>query len=214
MESKILLLENHIELVENKIFIEKNFIYKPYFQKEDNINEDFLKMMKEKELIEYSAVKRVPVDYYDKDLEYRRQCLNAYSIDHLCKCILFEIKDISNELNKYICVVIQYVDKANQQKLINSISTILNEKIGSVSLAKEDEAIALSGSKYNAMTPVFLRPTKEFEKYQIPIILSKRIASLNPPFFWLGGGEVDVKFGIDTRKFLTIFKPFIFDISD
>ena len=54
---------------------------------------------------------------------------------------------------------------------------------------------------------------KEFEKYQVPVILSERIAALNPPFFWLGGGEVDVKFGIDTRKFVEVFHPVIANIS-
>lgn len=33
---------------------------------------------------------RVPADYYDQPLEFRRACLKASSVDHLCKSIIME----------------------------------------------------------------------------------------------------------------------------
>lgn len=33
---------------------------------------------------------RVPGEYYDQPLEFRRSCLKAASIDHLCKSIIME----------------------------------------------------------------------------------------------------------------------------
>lgn len=34
--------------------------------------------------------KRMPGDYYERDLEYRMECLEAASIHHLCKSIIME----------------------------------------------------------------------------------------------------------------------------
>ena len=34
--------------------------------------------------------KRVPEQYYQEDLEVRRSCLQAASIQHLCKSLVFE----------------------------------------------------------------------------------------------------------------------------
>lgn len=39
------------------------------------------------------------------------------------------------------------------------------------------------------------------------LILSKSVAEL--PFFWLGGGEVDLKLGVDTREFIAGAKPYV-----
>lgn len=50
-------------------------------------------------------------------------------------------------------------------------------------------------------------------KEKIPIILSLKITKLNPPYFWLGGGEVDLKLRLYIKEFIQIMKPFITDIS-
>lgn len=58
---------------------------------------------------------RVPVDYYDHDLEYRRQCLSAASVEHLCKSIVMENTKAPSEFNdcggledsRYYCVIVQ-----------------------------------------------------------------------------------------------------------
>ncbi|KMZ57497.1 Proline--tRNA ligase, partial [Zostera marina] len=45
------------------------------------------------------------------------------------------------------------------------------------------------------------------------VILDEAIVKLKPDFFWLGGGEVDLKLGIRTRQFLKSFKPFVIRCS-
>lgn len=56
---------------------------------------------------------RVPEDYYDKPLEFRRGVLDAPTIEHLCKSIVMvntkaEVEDSSNWKNsKYYLVIIQ-----------------------------------------------------------------------------------------------------------
>ena len=109
--------------------------------------------------------------------------------------------------------MVQYIDKVNNRKLLDAASKIIGSKVTQIQRAEESIAGKLSGAKHNAMTPVFLRPQKGYEKYNVSVLMSQKIAAMNPPFFWLGGGEIDVKYGIDTRKFVATFKPHIFDIS-
>jgi hypothetical protein len=47
----------------------------------------------------------------------------------------------------------------------------------------------------------------------LQVILSDAIAKLEPDYFWLGGGEVDLKLGIKTLDFTQIVKPFITDCT-
>jgi hypothetical protein len=70
--------------------------------------------LQEKGVTEFTF-RRVPSDYYGQDLEYRRKCLDAATINHLCKSIIFEntkahpsVVFCSNPNNsKYYCVIVQ-----------------------------------------------------------------------------------------------------------
>lgn len=44
----------------------------------------------------------------------------------------------------------------------------------------------LTGFRHNAVSPIGLATA-------LPIIMSDRVAALQPPVFWLGGGEADLK---------------------
>ena len=211
--SSLELIEKHVVELEKIYFPDEIIIPEPCIRPEDNIDPELIKMAKDKNLDGFYAIRRVPSDYYDKPFDYRRDCLSAQHIDQLTKCVLFENKSFTNERNRYICAVVQYVGKIDMTKLKSCAEKILKCKIDDLSLAPEEDATKLSGSIHNAMTPVFLRPHSGFEKYVVPIILSHKIAGLKQRFFWLGGGEVDVKFGITIHKFLTVFNPHVCDIS-
>ena len=213
MEAKLALLEKHVADLEKIVYKEKVVIPDPVIREEDHINPELIKMMKEKNLWEFSGVRRVPEDYYNRELEYRQKCVGCQKIDQLCKCVLFEVRDCPDPLKKYVCVCIQYVDKIDSGKLSEVISKALGAKCSDITLANEEEAAELTGSKHNAMTPVFMCPSPAYKKYHVTIILSQRIAGIDPTFFWLGGGEVDVKYGIETHKFITTFNPIVADIS-
>lgn len=47
----------------------------------------------------------------------------------------------------------------------------------------------------------------------LQVILDEAIAKLEPNFFWLGGGEIDLKLGIRTSQFIDFVKPFIVKCS-
>jgi len=58
----------------------------------------------------------------------------------------------------------------------------------------------MTGYEYGSVTPFCL-------KTQLPIVLSKRINDLNPRFFYMGGGEIDLKISKHNEKYyyLTFF---------
>lgn len=45
------------------------------------------------------------------------------------------------------------------------------------------------------------------------VILDEAIVKLNPDFFWLGGGEIDLKLGMRTSEFIEFVKPFVVSCS-
>ncbi|KAG0472621.1 hypothetical protein HPP92_014040 [Vanilla planifolia] len=158
--------------------------------------------------------RRVPLDYYDKTLEERKEILGAASVHHLCKSIVMvntqasaNVIDCSDPNNsKFYIVVMQYVARLNAESIKNFLYALNNQKIPkkrfNLRLAPEEESMRLTGFVHNAVTCVGM-------KTDIPVILDEAITKLQPDFFWLGGGEVDLKLGIRTAEFISTVKPFI-----
>ncbi len=48
---------------------------------------------------------------------------------------------------------------------------------------------------------------------QLPIIMSHKITELDPDFFFVGGGEVDLKLGFTAKEFVAKYKPYVTDIT-
>ncbi|KAK9059200.1 hypothetical protein SSX86_021819 [Deinandra increscens subsp. villosa] len=164
------------------------------------------------------SFKRAPSDYYDRSFEARRDILGAASIHHLCKSIVLvntqaasDITDCSDRQNsKYYVVVVQYTARFSAEAVKNFLYTINNGKIPkkrfNLRLAPEEISHKLTGFEHNGVTCVGM-------KTDIPVILDEAIAKLHPDFFWLGGGEIDLKLGIRTSEFINFTKPFIVNCS-
>ncbi|CDY50854.1 hypothetical protein HID58_080378 [Brassica napus] len=164
------------------------------------------------------SFKRVAPDYYDWPLESRRDVLGASSVDHLGKSIVLvntqassNVLDCSDRNNsKYYVVVVQYTARFNADAVKNFLYTLNEGKIPkkrfNLRLAPEETSIELTGFEHNAVTCVGM-------KTSIPVILDEAIAKLKPDFFWLGGGEIDLKLGVRTSEFLDFVKPFVVPCS-
>ncbi|ESR53577.1 tRNA edit domain-containing protein [Citrus sinensis] len=162
--------------------------------------------------------KKVPSDYYDWPLESRRDVLAAACIHHLCKSIVLvntqaqsSVVDCSDRNNsKYYVVVVQYTARFNAEAVKNFLYTLNNGKIPkkkfNLRLAPEETSMNLTGYEHNAVTCIGM-------KTDIPVILDEAITKLSPDFFWLGGGETDLKWGIKTSEFIKFVKPFIVGCS-
>ncbi|KAJ3706734.1 hypothetical protein LUZ61_010439 [Rhynchospora tenuis] len=164
------------------------------------------------------AWKRVPSDYYDRSLENRRQILSASRVEQLCKSIVMvntqaseDITDCSNPKNsKYYVVVVQYMARLNAESIKNFLYALNDKKVPkkrfNMRLAPEDESLELTGFIHNAVTCIGMQT-------DIPVIIDEAITKLEEDYFWLGGGEVDLKLGMKTSQFLSAFKPFVVKCS-
>ncbi|PKA61082.1 hypothetical protein AXF42_Ash005978 [Apostasia shenzhenica] len=162
--------------------------------------------------------RRVSADYYDRSLEERKEILGAPSVHHLCKCIVMVNTQASTNVtncrdrnnSKYYIVVVQYIARLNAENIKNFLYALNNQKIPkkrfNMRLAPEEESVELTGFVHNAVTCVGM-------KTDIPVILDEAIAKLQPDFFWLGGGEVDLKLGIRTSEFINSIKPLLVSCS-
>ncbi|KAK7265917.1 hypothetical protein RJT34_33542 [Clitoria ternatea] len=160
------------------------------------------------------SFKRVPPDYYDWPLEARRDALSAASVDHLCKSIVLvntkapaDVIDCSDRNNsKYYVVIIQYTARFDAEAVKNFLYSLNNGAIAkkkfNLRLAPEETSTELTGYGHNAVTCFGM-------KTDIPVILDEAIVKLTPDFFWLGGGEVDLKLGIRASQLIKILNPFI-----
>lgn len=165
-------------------------------------------------------IKRAQSNYYDLTLEQRREFLNAPSTYHLCKTIVMENTAYDETAAKdpfypkYVAVIVQYEGRMNAERVMKFMKDYQNanslhklpRKAFHFRLADEDVAKELTGYGYNAITPFLM-------KTNIPIIISKSLTELTPKFFWMGGGEVELKLGMSIDEFLGLTKAHIADIS-
>ncbi|GJM86372.1 hypothetical protein PR202_ga02225 [Eleusine coracana subsp. coracana] len=164
------------------------------------------------------AFRRVPADYYDRPLEERRGLLRADSVAQLCKSIVMvntqaaaDVVDCSNPKNsKYYVVIVQYMARLNAETIKNFLYELNEKKIPkkrfNMRLAPEEESRKLTGFVHNAVTCIGMET-------DIPVIIDEAITKLDEDFFWLGGGEVDLKLGMLTSQFLNAFRPFVVKCS-
>ncbi|CAM0944637.1 unnamed protein product [Alopecurus aequalis] len=164
------------------------------------------------------AFRRVPADYYDRSLEERREILAADSISQLCKSIVMvntkaaaDVVDCSNPKNsKYYVIIVQYMARLNAENIKNFLYALNENQIPkkrfNMRLAPEEESCMLTGFVHNAVTCIGMET-------DIPVIIDEAITKLDEDFFWLGGGEVDLKLGMRTSEFLKAFNPFVVNCS-
>mmetsp|Transcript_5501 Transcript_5501/g.13769 ORF Transcript_5501/g.13769 Transcript_5501/m.13769 type:complete len:121 (+) Transcript_5501:3-365(+) len=96
----------------------------------------------------------------------------------------------------------QYVSKLDGDKLRDFVYDKCEGKVSrrkiKFRLVAEETSAAITGYRHNAVTPVATAK-------KIPILMSHHIARLNPNFFWLGAGEVDLKVGFSASDFIAAY---------
>lgn len=105
---------------------------------------------------------------------------------------------------------VQYTARLNADKLKNHIHRLNQGRVGkqyfNMRLCPEDVSDSLSGYEHNAVSPIGI-------KTPLPIILSHEITKLQPDFFFLGAGEVDVKVGFSAAEFVDKYQPMVVDCT-
>ncbi|KAJ3044327.1 hypothetical protein HDV00_002647 [Rhizophlyctis rosea] len=143
--------------------------------------------------------------------------LLAPSTAHLCKSIIFENtrwKPSKNQFDpknsQYYCVIVQYVDKLNTQKLMNYVRELGNKEIPkkyyNMRVAPEEKSFELSGYENNAVSPFGMNAP-------LPIIITENIAKLQPPIFFVGAGHVDWKVAVPLADFIKATGCYVTDLE-
>jgi len=116
--------------------------------------------------------------------------------------------------SKYYMVIVQYTARLHNEKIAQAIRSLYTDpacpppskKQYNFRLCSPEDNERLTGYTHNGVTPLGTRE-------KLPIIMSHLIADLNPAFFWLGAGEVDLKLRISFKEFVEHFQPLIADIT-
>lgn len=161
-----------------------------------------------------TTFKRVPKDYYDWPLEKRRAILSAYSTKHLTKSLVLRDHKHTGEHShngrlegaKYVCVVVQYGRKVDTDLLARAVGEARKKNAAKCNFRLVDDCIGITGYEPGAVTPLNLRT-------EMPVIVDKAISELPQGTFWLGGGEVDVKWRVQWSEFCAAFRPTIGRVS-
>jgi prolyl-tRNA editing enzyme YbaK/EbsC (Cys-tRNA(Pro) deacylase) len=162
---------------------------------------------------------RAPSEYYEQPLEFRMEVCKASSIHHLCKAlIMVNTRAAENcqgwsdpTFSQYYLVIIQYSKgRIHTDKLNKFIHGLAAGRCGksqvNMRLCREEVSNELSGFEHNAVSPIGL-------KERLPMVISDKILKLEPDFFFLGAGEVDLKVGLRARDFVEVYKPFVCDLT-
>lgn len=151
------------------------------------------------------ALYRVPADYYSLPLAERAKLLDCPP-QRLCKSIILEnahgsvVGDPTKglALQKYVCVILQYVTKLQIETLTKQIQLHPSNPASTtplpVKLAMCESADRLTGYGYNAMTPFGCH-------VPMAVVVARPIAKLHTPaYIWLGGGREDTKLRVFTAQ--------------
>ncbi|KDD74823.1 hypothetical protein H632_c1052p1, partial [Helicosporidium sp. ATCC 50920] len=110
-------------------------------------------------------------------------------------------------------VVVQYTARLHAEKLRAAVQALsresdvpLSKKAINLRLAPEEASARLTGFGHNAVSPAGLACA-------IPVILSHRVAQLQPAHFWMGGGEEDLKLALPVSEFVSAFRPAVVDVT-
>lgn len=159
-----------------------------------------------------TTFKRCPDEYYDQTMNWRRRFLGAASTRHLTKSLVLRNTRHSGEHSgtaidnaEFVCVVLQYGRSLDMDAVAVAINRARADR-GLPSKCREyrlaADCLGVSGYEPNAVTPLGLATP-------MPIFVDQRVANLVPERFWLGGGEVSLKWRVEWPEFQKFFKPII-----
>ena len=136
----------------------------------DGTVEEVQQKMEEKVKALKLSAKLLAVDpdppYYEQSLEWRRDRLNANSVEELCKSVVLENTklDDNSEAGRVRCVlvIVQYVAKLHKEKLIKVVQAMeaqkglpaLGKKQYNMRLLEGTACQEMTGCGHNAVTPL------------------------------------------------------------
>ena len=85
-------------------------------------------------------------------------------------------------------------------------SSVAASSAASTPVAAEATSTEPTGFGHNAVTPIGMQAP-------LPIIMSHHIQTVSNGWFWMGGGEVDLKLGLPVDAFVQAYRPLVLDCT-
>ena len=152
-----------------------------------------------------------PEDYYSMTLDQRKVIVGCNK-EALCKSVILKNTSFDENVKcpiykQYYLTIVQYVTKFNAEKMArllrNYISEKYNVKISKKQIhfreAEKDVAYDMTGFTFNSIGP-YLMKSKD-----LLIIFPSKLYSIYPQYFYLGGGELELKVGMCIDDFMRLY---------
>jgi hypothetical protein len=152
-----------------------------------------------------------PSNYYELTLDQRKEILKCHTKDIICKSIILENTAYDNTIQhelyqRYYLTIVQYVNEFNAEKIAKNLKTYLNTKYNlklankhfHFRLAKNEVAFEMTGFTFNAIGPFLMKCS------DLKILFPMNLYNIYPQYFYVGGGEYELKVGITVDDFMKL----------
>ena len=152
-----------------------------------------------------------PEDYYSMSLDQRKVIVGCNK-EALCKSVILENTLFDENVKcpiyqKYYLTIVQYVSEFNAEKIAKLLRSYIAEKYNiqltkkqvHFRVAKKEVAYDMTGFSFNSIGPYLMKSEDLF------IIFPSKLYDIYPQYFYLGGGELELKVGVCIDDFMRIF---------
>ena len=152
-----------------------------------------------------------PEDYYSMSLDQRKVIVGCNK-EALCKSVILENTLFDENVKcpiyqKYYLTIVQYVSEFNAEKIAKLLRSYIAEKYNiqltkkqvHFRVAKKEVAYDMTGFSFNSIGPYLMKSE------DLLIIFPSKLYDIYPQYFYLGGGELELKVGVCIDDFMRIF---------
>ena len=152
-----------------------------------------------------------PEDYYSMTLDQRKIIVGCNK-EALCKSVILENTLFDESVKcpiyqRYYLLIVQYVSEFNADKITKLFRNYIAEKYDikltkkqiHFRVAKKEVAYEMTGFSFNSIGPYLMKST------DLLIIFPSKLYEIYPQYFYLGGGELELKVGVCIDDFMRLF---------
>ena len=152
-----------------------------------------------------------PEDYYSMTLDQRKVIVGCNK-EALCKSVILENTQFDEKIKcpiyqRYYLTIVQYVSEFNAEKIARLLRSYINEKYDikltkrqiHFRVAKKEVAYEMTGFSFNSIGPYLMKSE------DLLIIFPSKLYEIYPQYFYLGGGELELKVGVCIDDFMRLF---------
>jgi len=152
-----------------------------------------------------------PEDYYSMTLDQRKVIVGCNK-EALCKSVILENTLFDESIKcpiyqRYYLTVVQYVSEFNAEKLAKLLRNYISDRYGikltkkqiHFRVAKKEVAYEMTGFSFNSIGPYLMKSE------DLLIIFPSKLYEIYPQYFYLGGGELELKVGVCIDDFMRLF---------